>query len=98
MLCICSVHACTYTYATINSLKTTWRGREVEGDIALRSKVSSTMILMLGSIPGLGRFFFSSHPTIFYRSTISDRLRFALRAHGLRRLLRRANYIYAPFA
>ena len=41
---------------------------------------------MLDSISGLRRFFFSCHSTIFYRSTISDRLRFALHAHGLRRL------------
>ena len=32
----------------------------------------------------------------FDRSTISDLLRFALRAHGLRRLLRRPSYIFAP--
>ena len=53
------------------------------------------MILMPGSIPGLRRFFFL-HPTMFDRSTISDRLRFALRAHGLRQLLRKANSICAP--
>ena len=62
----------------------------MEGDP--RSMVPSTITLMLGSIPGLRRFILFLHPTI------SDRLRFALRAHGLRRLPRRAikNYISAP--
>ena len=45
--------------------------------------------MISGSIPGCDDFF-------FWHSTILDRLRFALRAHGLRRLLRRANFISAP--
>ena len=40
--------------------------------------------------------FYFSHPMILDRSTISDRLRFALRPHGLRRFLRRTGYIFAP--
>ena len=56
----------------------------MEGDIAPRSMVPSTMISMLGSLPGLRRVFLSLHPTIFYRSTISHRLRFALRAQRSR--------------
>ena len=65
----------------------------VYGDVALQFIVPCTMISRLFSIPGLRRIFF--HPTIFHRSTmISDRsrLRLALRGHGLRRLLRRADY------
>ena len=81
---------CTYARAaTINSLKKRGGGGGAEGghSSAPWSMVPSTMISILGSIPGLRHFFLLFHPTFFHRSTISDRLRFELRAHGLRRLL-----------
>ena len=66
----------------------------MKGDTAPRSMVPSTMILMLVRFPGCDGFFLRR--TILNFSTNFDRLRFTLRAHGLRRLLRTANYISAP--
>ena len=66
----------------------------MEGDIAPRFVVPSTTILMLGSIPGLRRFFCIRRFLPVRR--FLDRLRFALRAHGFRRLLQRDYYISAP--
>ena len=71
-------------------------GEWVGGDFAPRSMVSSTMNSILVSIPGLRRFNAFWDSTIFDHATISDRSRFALRACGIRRPLRRSCYISAP--
>ena len=64
----------------------------MEGDTAPRSVVPSAMILILGSIPGLPRLFFS---TIFcirrFLIIYSSIFTLALRAHGLRR-----HYSFVP--
>ena len=69
-------------------------GGVAAGGIALPSMVPRTMDSMLN--PLVATLFPLSHPMIFDRSTISDRLRFAFGAHGLRWLLRRENNICAP--
>ena len=58
--------------------------------------VPSTMSSMLGSTPVCDAFCIFCIRRDFYLSTISDRLRSTRRARGLRRLLRRAEYISAP--
>ena len=65
-------------------------------NIAPRSMVHSFINMALGSIPRCCDVFFFLAIGDFTNLRNFDRLRFALRAHGLRRLLRRANYISAP--
>lgn len=67
-----------------------------ELDTAPRRVALSVMISKLGSIPGWRYSIRFKHHTIFDRSTIADCLRLALRANGLRRVLRNVLYICAP--